>query len=79
VAHRFPELGLKGIVFRLSGNDGVQKPTVSVGGKNDLPEQDNVGLEALAGSETQKRLEDIEDPEFRALLSDLRKTILGNE
>jgi hypothetical protein len=79
VAHRFPELELTGIVFRLSGNAGVQKPAVGVGKINDLPEQDNAGLEALAGSETQKRVEAIDDPEFRALLSDLRKTMLGKE
>jgi hypothetical protein len=79
VSKCFPELGLKGIVFRLSGNAGATAPPAVDASIKTRPEPDKDELDALAGPETVKRLEGINDPEFRNLLSSLRETILGKE
>ena len=73
VAKRYPELGLRGIVFRLSGQP------VSLRG-----EPAKKAIEPELEPETEKEakyhaaaLDDIADPEFRALLASLKKTMQG--
>jgi predicted nucleic acid-binding Zn ribbon protein len=75
----YPELALRGIVFRLSRQAGAPGGSVPVAPKKESPEPDPAGMEALAGAEAERKIEDIEDPEFKALLSGLRKTMLGKE
>jgi hypothetical protein len=79
VARLYPELALRGIVFRLSRQAGAPGGSVPVAPKKESPEPDPAGMEALAGAEAERKIEDIEDPEFKALLSGLRKTMLGKE
>ena len=79
VSKHYPELGLKGIVFRLSGHAGASGPAVDDSTSKEALEPDQGELDALAGSDTERKLEDIDDPEFKALLCGLRKTMLGKE
>jgi hypothetical protein len=79
---RYPELGLRGIVFRLSGHGGPGK-TSAAPAENTILDADSV-VEAepkeSAGSETMKETvaaDDIKDPEFLALFSSLRKAMQG--
>jgi len=73
VSRRFPELGLRGIAFRLSGeNYSSPSPTAPAAAEEER---------SLETEEEQKArvrtLEDIADPKFRAILSDLEKTLRG--
>jgi hypothetical protein len=79
VSKHYPELGLKGIVFRLSGRAGASVPVVDGTQREALLEPEQEELDALAGVDTEKKVEDIDDPEFKALLHSLRKTMLGKE
>lgn len=70
---RYPELGLRGIVFRLAGEAAPARPA---------PPPANDGPEPPPESEAEKEeraraLADIADPEFRSLLSSLKKTMQG--
>jgi hypothetical protein len=73
VARRYPELGLRGIVFRLAD--------ASPGAQSEPPKREEP-LEPAAEKESEKvattsTLEDVADPSLRALLSSLRKTMQG--
>ena len=73
VARRYPELGLRSIGFRLVG----QGPPASVpsANTNDLPVPVHETAEEIESHA--RALDDINDPEFRALLSSLKKTMQG--
>jgi hypothetical protein len=82
VARRFPELGLRGIVFRLSSHSGAPRITVPI--DEDTVRETEAAAEldaASAASEgcspEKSSAEDITDPEFQALFSSLKKTIQG--
>jgi hypothetical protein len=79
VSKRYPELALRGIVFRLSRQAGAPKPVPYAAPRKEAPEPDPAGMEVLSGPEGERKIEEIEDPEFKALLSGLRKTMLGKE
>jgi hypothetical protein len=73
VARRYPELGLRGIAFRLSNKTaarpGRAEPEES---PEALPAQD-----PMEGATPSMALEDIPDPEFRALMKSLRDSLQG--
>jgi hypothetical protein len=73
VAHRYPELGLRGIVFRLAGPDFLVRtePLVRANEGDPIPERE---VEQVMLT---RALDDIADPEFRQLLSSLKKTMQG--
>jgi hypothetical protein len=86
VARRFPELGLRGIVFRLAGHGGAPRTPAPSAKETGLEKEAATALEAgdsASASEIEKTqeimsaAEDIEDPEFRALFSSLKKTMQG--
>jgi hypothetical protein len=72
VARRYPELSLRGIAFRLVGQSAPASapaiPKLEPSAEPETAEQAESGARAL---------EDIPDPEFRALLSSLKKTMQG--
>jgi hypothetical protein len=74
VARRYPELGLKGIAFRLSSQ-------ASAATKNTEPMKERSEQEFEPGKDIEMdavqaaSFEDIVDPEFRALLKSLKKTM----
>jgi hypothetical protein len=73
VARRYPELGLRGIVFRLSGQPMSLRGEPSKKAIEPEPEPETE-------KEAEKRaaaLEEIADPDFRALLASLKKTMQG--
>jgi hypothetical protein len=73
VSSRYPELGLRGIVFRLSGQQVKirEEPAKKAIEPESVPETEKeAGIRAAA-------LEGIADPEFRALLASLKKTMQG--
>ncbi len=73
VAKRYPELNLRGIVFRLAG----QGPIAAKEPAKEEPETKPM-QESEAEKEAQTRaIADIADPDFRALLSSLKKTMQG--
>jgi hypothetical protein len=80
VARRYPELALRGIVFRLSGQGGTwaervssaDKPILEQGSVVEAEPNDSDESEALSAKST---ADDIKDPEFRALFSSLRKAM----
>jgi hypothetical protein len=73
VAQRYPELKLRGIIFRLAG------PAVSIHTEPLVrTEETDPTPETEVEKETRSHaLNDIADPEFRALLSSLMKTMRG--
>lgn len=73
VARRYPELGLRGIVFKLSGQKAPARnePPKKVEEPEPEPETE---VEREQGA---RALEDIADPEFKALLSSLKKAMQG--
>ena len=73
VAHRYPELGLRGIVFRLtdSSNQAQSEPRKGVEAMDPEIEKESEKVEPTS------TLEDVADPSLRALLSSLRKTMQG--
>lgn len=65
-ARRYPELGLKGIAFRLSGRGGVSRMPVSEkSADSPLPSPENEEKESRIQAPL---LDDIADPALRALL-----------
>jgi hypothetical protein len=75
----FPELALRGIVFRLSDHGKDRRPEEGKAARTEASELDQRELSELSNPETEKKLEDIDDPEFKTLMSGLRKTMLGKE
>jgi hypothetical protein len=73
VARRFPELGLRGILFRLSGEAPQMRTEPAKPAPDCPPETED---EREKGS---RALADIADPGFRALLSSLKKTMQGKD
>ena len=84
VVRRFPELGLRGIIFRLSGQGGAlqSKPAASREESDEVKKAAEdatlAGEEELAAVEP-SRAEDLGDPAFRALFASLRKTMRGKQ
>jgi hypothetical protein len=85
VARRFPELGLRGIVFRLSGRGGAYR-SQAVASREEGREGEKVAEDAPPpASDEEKnpdepsRAEEIDDPEFRALFTSLKKTMRGKD
>jgi hypothetical protein len=82
VARRYPELGLRGIVFRLSGHGGAGMARATPSGEA-MPDPDSLGeteSDSAAGNAPMIEnlaAEDIKDPEFLALFSSLRKAMRG--
>jgi hypothetical protein len=73
VIRRYPELGLRGIVFRLAGQRAEPRPDPVKA----APEPDT-GSETEEEREKRDRaLSEVTDPEFRALLTSLKKTMQG--
>jgi hypothetical protein len=76
VARRYPELALRGIVFRLSGQAGApaaRPAPAEEGAEPEPPPEPDPKLEAAQAS----ALEEIGDPGFRDLLRSLKKTMQG--
>ena len=76
-AGRYPELGLKGIAFRLSGRGGVTRMPVSEKSADSLlpsPEKEEKESRIQA-----PLLEDIADPALRALLKGLKDSLQGED
>ena len=73
VTQRYPELKLRGIVFRFAGPAAVihTEPPAKVDETDPTPETE---VEKVTRAHA---LDDIADPEFRALLSSLKKTMQG--
>lgn len=72
-ARRFPELGLRGIGFRLSGQ--LSQAGIAPEPTTEVPEPTP---ESPVEAESRARaLEEITDPEFRELLSSLKRTLHG--
>jgi hypothetical protein len=72
-ARRYPELGLRGIVFRLAGEPATARPAPPP--IDEMPEPSpETEAEKI---ELARALEDISDPDFRALLASLKKTMQG--
>jgi hypothetical protein len=72
VARRYPELTLRGIAFRLVGQAAPASAPATP--QPDPRAEPETAEQAEAGA---RALEDIPDPEFRALLSNLKKTMHG--
>jgi hypothetical protein len=75
VARRFPELGLRGIVFRLAGEKRQARPEPVKA----QAEPDTVTETDEERDKRERALADISDPEFRALLSSLKRTMQGKD
>ncbi len=73
VARRYPELGLRGIVFRLAGEKVAPRDTI----KKMEPEPEPVAETSSEAKAQARALEEIADPEFRDLLSSLKRTMQG--
>ncbi|MGA2546795.1 MAG: DUF721 domain-containing protein [Rectinemataceae bacterium] len=75
VARRYPELKLRGIIFRLAGPAALiqTEPPVRAEETDPTPETE---IEKVTRAHA---LDDIADPEFRALLSSLKKTMQGKD
>ena len=79
VARKYPELGLRGVMFRLSGqglrSPAVQKPQEAVPDADDRAAEDAWPSqeEPLAPASDPGS----DDPEFQALFSSLKKTMQG--
>jgi hypothetical protein len=87
VAKRYPELNLRGIVFRLAGTPakgGVLGAALDPLGRiapaaePDPTPEERAALDEKR-EEAKKAVEEITDPEFKDLLSSLRKTMLGKD
>lgn len=76
IKRRYPEFGLRGIAFRLSGEKSNsstytgQEITAVVPAPSDLPP---------ANGESLASLDDIRDPDLRGLLEKLKKTLQGKD
>jgi len=82
-ARRYPELGLRGIVFRLSGQGGASRLGVRPEEPLTQPAVEELPADpaatAAAEESTGRTLDDISDPVFKKLLSGLRDTMLGKD
>jgi hypothetical protein len=84
VAERFPELRLRGIVFRLSDN-GVARRSTPAAVSEDSHSSEGIGTVEQPEAETEgddegpPGAEKIEDPEFQALFASLKRTMRGRE
>jgi hypothetical protein len=82
VARQYPELALRGIVFRLSGQGGATaakaQPPEAVVLEDEAEDGAEAGKNAREEDTTPKpTAEDIKDPEFQALFSSLKKAMRG--
>jgi len=83
VSRKFPELGLRGIAFRLSGQgnfskaSGATAPSGAASPPAGAGKGEEGGEEDLKFPEESPAAADIEDPEFKALFSSLKKTMQG--
>jgi hypothetical protein len=80
VAQRFPELGLRGIVFRVSGQGGIVRSQAVVSQREEQKkdnEPEKVSKESGSGTSLDEpsRIEEPEDPAFRALFESLKRTM----
>ena len=86
----FPELGLRGISFRLRGDRAAGDPARDVEGGNTRPGPFGPGARAPAEGPREEEtpanapggaatLDEISDPALRALLGELKRTVEGNE
>jgi hypothetical protein len=73
VARRYPELGLRGIVFRLAG-EKARPPAAPAKAVAEVEEAPPSALELDAQA---RALEEIADPEFKALMASLKTTMQG--
>jgi hypothetical protein len=71
ISKRYPELGLRGIVFRLSGQGNASQAKPS---QQEMPQEVAVAEEAPWVESVEK---EVEDPELKALFSSLKKTMQG--
>jgi hypothetical protein len=88
-ARRYPELGLKGIAFRLSGQGGASR--LGIRPETDSAPRRAAPPETAESIETEKQIKEqaetssriaiaaISDPEFKKLISGLKDTILGKD
>lgn len=76
VARRYPELGLHGIAFRLS-TKGAARPGRAEAEKSQEGPEVLPAREQMEGAPPSMALEDIPDPEFRALMKSLRDSLQG--
>jgi hypothetical protein len=72
VVHRYPELGLRGIIFRLVGQSPPVFPESGV-----ISPKDPTPISDSDGEKMSQQLEKITDPEFKALFAELKKAIQG--
>ena len=72
VVQRYPELGLRGIIFRLVGQSPPVSPESVV-----MNIKDSDPISDSEGEEISQRMEKITDPEFKALFAELKKTMQG--
>lgn len=84
VARRYPELGLRGIVFRLSGQGGPlpkQAPSAEEKARDEAAAEAEAAEAAAFADEGNNPPnsvgEEPEDPAFRELFSSLKKTMQG--
>jgi hypothetical protein len=77
VARRFPELGLRGIVFRLSGQGGSSRPQAATVEEKVEEEKTESDMEEAFAEPS--KAEELDDPEFRALFTSLKKAMRGKE
>jgi hypothetical protein len=90
ISHRYPELGLRGIVFRLSDKGSVSgQAAVSLAASS----REKAASETRAAEEAieeegkmraqefapEVKAERIEDPEFQAMIKSLKKTMQGKD
>ena len=76
-AKRYPELGLKGIAFRLSGRAGVPSMPESEKSADSPPPSSE--KDEKKGRAHAPHLDDIADPALRALLKGLKDSLQGEE
>jgi hypothetical protein len=87
ISRRYPELGLRGIVFRLSGQGSAQARAAAAGAEK--AKRDGAAAESVTDEEPASReasaavstaeAERIDDPEFQAMMKSLKKTMQGKE
>jgi hypothetical protein len=88
-ARRYPELGLKGIAFRLSDLGGASRlgirPEADRAPRREAPPEtaESIATEKQikeqAETASKTAIDSISDPEFKKLISGLKDTILGKD
>lgn len=79
IATRFPEFGLRAIAFRVRESEVPSRPSQKIADSRatEDAETETVDLQAESAQriEVAKRLDDIRDPQLKALLSSLKNTL----